>query len=402
MDRIELLKNQLASGKQGIVYKSNKNPLNKFRKKSTIDKELLDQIYFPYHRDLRDAVYKIMISNPEFKHYYQNDMSLDQIRELTVRQIKVLVKELGKFSSFKEVREDPRKFYSFLEAVTSFDQGLSVKFGVHSVLYYNCLKNLSTEQHKIYMERCVTFEDIGCFGLTEFGHGSNVRDIKTMATYDEAHKEFVLHSPNYESYKWWIGGAGKTSNMSCIFAQLYVKGVCHGVHIFLVPIRNKKTNLAYPGVILGDCGPKVGNENIDNGFIGFINYRVPRAALLDRYSQVSEEGIFSSSITNPDVRFATCLGALEEGRITITGGSHVLLRNCIVVAGRYAALRKQFGREDNEEYSILNYPTTQIRLIPALADHFAYRMAGGDLVNRWLECVVRKYFKFIFLINLLN
>jgi acyl-CoA oxidase len=388
MNRIELLKNQLASGKQGIVYKTNKNPLNKWKKKSTIDKDLLDSIYFPHHRELRDAVYKIIINNPEFKHYYQHDMTIDEIRLLTVKQIKVLVRELGKFSSFKEVREDPMKFYAFMEVVTGYDQGLGVKFGVHSVLYYNCLKNLSTEHHKIYMEKCVTFEDIGCFGLTEFGHGSNVRDIRTIATYDEVHKEFVLHSPSYDAYKWWIGGAGKTANMSCIFAQLYVKGVCHGVHIFLVPIRNKKTNLAYSGVILGDCGPKVGNENIDNGFIGFINYRVPRGALLNRYSEVSEDGIFSSSITSPDVRFATCLGALEEGRITIASGSQLLLKKSLVVAGRYAALRKQFGREDNEEYSILNYPTTQVRILPALAEHFAFRFAGMDLVNRWLECVV--------------
>jgi acyl-CoA oxidase len=157
-----------------------------------------------------------------------------------------------------------------------------------------------------------------------------VRDIKTTATYDEAHKEFILHSPSYEAYKWWIGGAGKSSNMSCIFAQLYVKGVCHGVHAFLVPIRNKKTQTALPGVLLGDCGPKVGVDNIDNGFIGFSNYRVPKDALLDRFSQVSEDGIFSSPITNPDVRFATALGALEEGRITIASGSQVKLSNFLL------------------------------------------------------------------------
>lgn len=91
----------------------------------------------------------------------------------------------------------------------------------------------------------------------------------------------------------------------------------------MVSLRDKITHTPYPGVTIGDCGPKVGNEVIDNGFIGFNNYRIPLEALLDRYSKVSEDGIFSSQITNPDTRFATVLGALEEGRITIATGSQV-------------------------------------------------------------------------------
>ena len=237
--------------------------------------------------------------------------------------MKILVKEIKKVIPFKDLRNDIKKLAAFLEPITAFDLGLSVKFGVHSTLYYGCLKYLSTVKHLHYIERCVTFEDIGCFALTEFGHGSNVRDIKTTATYDVTNKEFIIHSPNYEAYKWWIGGASKTANMSTIFAQLYVKGISQGVHCFLVPLRKKSDNTTFPGVMCGDCGPKIGNECIDNGFIAFNNYRVPREALLDRYSQVSEDGVFSSQITSPDVRFATVLGALEEGRTTLTGGTQV-------------------------------------------------------------------------------
>jgi acyl-CoA oxidase len=113
--------------------------------------------------------------------------------------------------------------------------------------------------------------------------------------------------------------------MSCIFALLNVKGINQGVHCFLVNLRDKINHMPFPGVTLGDCGPKVGNETIDNGFIGFNNYRIPREALLDRYSKVSPDGNFSSPISNPDTRFATVLGALEEGRITIAGGSQVKL-----------------------------------------------------------------------------
>ena len=129
-------------------------------------------------------------------------MTMDEQRLHCNVQVKVLLRELKKtHGGFKEIRNDPKKFYTFLECVNSFDMGLSVKFGVHAVLYFNCLRNLGTATHQIYMERALNFEDIGCFALTEFGHGSNVRDIKLTATYDEVHKEFILNSPGNEALK---------------------------------------------------------------------------------------------------------------------------------------------------------------------------------------------------------
>lgn len=317
------------------------------------------------------------------------DMTLDQIRELCQRQIQILVKELNKTISFKELRQDPLKFYSFLDAISTFDAGLSVKIGVHAVLYYNSLIHLGTAKHQKYVERCLNYEDIGCFALTELSHGSNIREIQTTAIYDEVFKEFELNSPGYDSYKWWIGGAGKTANMTIVFAQLYVKKECFGVHSFIVGIRNKRDNMPFPGVTIGDAGPKIGNDNIDNGFIGFKNYRIPLESLLDKYSQVSQEGVFSTIIKNPDIRFATALGALEEGRITIALAGQNILRNGICIAARFSVLRKQFGSKDKEEYSIINYPLTQIRIIPAIADNFAFRIAGVTLGQRWIDITVR-------------
>jgi len=44
--------------------------------------------------------------------------------------------------------------------------------------------------------------------------------------------------------------------------------------------------------VLGDCGKKNGHEGIDNGFIIFDNYRIPRENLLNRFSNVTEDGQF--------------------------------------------------------------------------------------------------------------
>jgi acyl-CoA oxidase len=49
-----------------------------------------------------------------------------------------------------------------------------------------------------------------------------------------------------------------------------------------------------PGVILGDCGKKEGLEAIDNGFMIFNHVRIPRENLMNRFSEVDEQGVFSS------------------------------------------------------------------------------------------------------------
>jgi acyl-CoA oxidase len=54
--------------------------------------------------------------------------------------------------------------------------------------------------------------------LTELGHGSNVKGILTTAKYDQKSKEFVINTPCKEAMKFWIGGAGKTSNVCLCFA----------------------------------------------------------------------------------------------------------------------------------------------------------------------------------------
>ena len=109
----------------------------------------------------------------------------------------------------KEIRNDIKKMSVFLDAIAQFEPSISTKLVAHLVLYHNSLKNIGTSMHNIHIERALNFEDIGCFAMTEFGHGSNVKNIQTTATYDNNSKEFILHSPNIDSYKWWIGNKFK-------------------------------------------------------------------------------------------------------------------------------------------------------------------------------------------------
>lgn len=130
---------------------------------------------------------------------------------------------------------------------------------VHFGLYMKTLKNLGTQKHKKFIERAAKLEDLCCFCMTELAHGSNVQGIKTTATYDPATREFVLNTPRDQDMKFWIGNLAKTATHGVVFAQLYTKGKGQGVHPFVVELRNPKNHQPYPGILIGDCGAKIGH-----------------------------------------------------------------------------------------------------------------------------------------------
>ena len=67
-----------------------------------------------------------------------------------------------------------------------------------------------------------------------------------------------MKSPDNNAMKFWIGAAANIANISVIWAQLYIKDKCYGVHSFIVPLRDTTTHKLLPGVLVGDCGPKNG------------------------------------------------------------------------------------------------------------------------------------------------
>lgn len=45
---------------------------------------------------------------------------------------------------------------------------------------------LGTEtQRKEFLDKCYSYEIVGCYAQTEIGHGSDVQSLMTTATYDE-------------------------------------------------------------------------------------------------------------------------------------------------------------------------------------------------------------------------
>ncbi|ODU00762.1 MAG: acyl-CoA oxidase [Pseudonocardia sp. SCN 72-86] len=261
------------------------------------------------------------------------------------------------------------------------DLSLLVKAGVQWGLFGGAVQVLGTSRHHDeYLRAIMDGELLGCFAMTETGHGSDVQHLRTTATYDPATREFVIDTPEPGARKDYIGNAARDGRMAVVFAQLVTGGETHGVHAFLMPIRDD-AGAAMPGVTISDCGEKAGLNGVDNGRLVFDHVRVPREALLNRFADVAEDGTYSSSIENENRRFFTMLGTLVRGRISVAGGAGSAAQKALALAIRYGSTRRQFADPTTgEEVALLDYRAHQRKLLPALATTYALHLAQEDLV----------------------
>ncbi|MFG2392275.1 acyl-CoA dehydrogenase [Streptomyces lavendulae] len=270
------------------------------------------------------------------------------------------------------------------ETLAFGDLSVLVKVGVQFGLFGGAILHLGTRRHhEAHLPGLITGELMGCFAMTETGHGSNVQALGTVATYDSATGEFVITTPDDDARKDYIGNAARHAELAVVFAQLEVDGRSQGVHAFVVPLRTGGRTA--PGIRIEDDGRKMGLNGVDNGRIWFDGVRVPREALLDRFADVTPEGCYESAIDDPNRRFFTMLGTLVQGRVSVAGAGTSVAKVALTVATKYAARRRQFGAgQGSEEQVLLDYGLHQRRLLPLIARTYALH-AAQDVVRTQLH-----------------
>lgn len=345
----------------------------------------LQQVLDGEYPSLREEI-KLLLSQPEFS--YQYGLSRNEYREVVFNWVKKLANKGYGALSFPEEfggKGDMGAFIAVFETLGYHDLSLLTKFGVQFGLFGGSILNLGTQKHhEKYLHQVADLTIAGCFAMTETGHGSNVRDIKTIARYDSATDEFIINTPEISARKDYIGNAALHGQLATVFAQLEINGKQYGVHAFLVPIRSASGSLM-PGVHVEDNGEKMGLNGVDNGRIQFKDVRIPRENLLDRYAQISSQGEYSSSITSPSQRFFTMLGTLVGGRISIAAAALSAAKSALTIAVRYAYQRRQFGPPGNCEVKLIDYPSHQKRLIPRLAKTYAIHFALQKLIGLYSQ-----------------
>jgi acyl-CoA oxidase len=352
------------------------------RKTATFDPKILQLLLDGVYAEVRNSV-KQLVCQPDFRYYDGNDVAIYR-KQILAWTKRLAATGIGRIFMPRSVggEQNLSKFIAAFETLAFHDISLVIKVGVQFGLFAGSIQRLGTQyHHEKYLPDAASGTLIGCFAMTEIGHGSNVQGLETTAVYQRTSDDFIIHSPSYTAGKNYIGNAAEDGRLAVVFAQLEVNSQKHGVHAFLVPIRGENGEPA-PGVAFEDNGLKMGLNGVDNGRIWFNHVKVPRVEMLNRFADITADGQYCSDIQSQAARFFTMIGTLVSGRISIASTANSAAKSALAIATRYAARRRQFGSPKAEkETLLLDYPAHQRRLCPLIAKTFALDFALKYLVE---------------------
>ncbi|KAF8882820.1 acyl-CoA oxidase [Infundibulicybe gibba] len=221
---------------------------------------------------------------------------------------------------------------------------------------------------------------LGCYLQTELGHGTNVSQLETLATYIPETQEFEIHSPTLTSSKWWIGALGKTSTHGVVQAKLILGGKDMGPHLFFVQLRDMNSHEVLPGITLGDIGLSkalAGFSPTDNGFARFDHVRIPKFQMLSKFAQVTDNGQY---VQPPHAKLS--YGGMLYIRASMVSGAGWTIARGATISIRYATVRRQGEKgADGLERQTISYPSLYYRLLPILSHAYVFIQLGKSLIK---------------------
>lgn len=312
----------------------------------------------------------------------------EEFREIVLNQVKFLAEKGYGALAYPEAYGGAGNMegYAYMfENMMYVDGSLTIKFGVQFGLFGGSIQKLGTKKHHdAHLNETGAAKLLGCFAMTETGHGSNVRGIKTTATYNKNTDSIIIHTPGKNDNKEYIGNA-LHSKMASVFAQLIVDGKNEGVHAILVPLRDEN-HKELPGVTVEDNGYKLGLNGVDNGKIWFNQVSVARENLLNKYGDIKSDGSYHSDIKNPNKRFFTMLGTLVGGRICVARAGLGGAKMALAVAIKHALKRRQFNDSIKvQEDLLIDYPSHQLRLTPLVASAYVYDVTLAKMMEIYCD-----------------
>ena len=244
----------------------------------------------------------------------------------------------GDYTTYVLAAEELGRADSSIRGIVSVSAGL---FGS------SVLRHGTEEQKRRWLPGIATGRLLGCFGLTEPGHGSDAGNLTTRAVLDgdgwviDGEKIFITN--------------GTWADVALVFARTDGPGA-RGVSAFLVPTDT-------PGFGRTEVKGKLGLRGQATAALSFEGVRVPADALLGERG----EG------------FKIAMKTLDKGRVTIAASCVGIVQGCLEEVVAYTTQREQFGKP------IASYQLVQDMIADISVDADAARLLtwrAADLMNR--------------------
>ena len=144
-------------------------------------KTIRNLIYREKYAEIIDKTFDVMINNRHvFKHMNMEDMSRAEIRK-NAAEMSAMMHKLRPVDPKCYLQNDIHSMTITAHAIYFFDPGFSVKCDITFFLFAKTLYYFASQnpvQQEI-VRKAMNYEVIGCFGLTEMGHGSNAKGVTT-------------------------------------------------------------------------------------------------------------------------------------------------------------------------------------------------------------------------------
>lgn len=243
-----------------------------------------------------------------------------------------------------------------VEEISRGSGGLGTVVAAHTSLAGGMLYDFGDDdQRDEYLVPLAQGDEIGAFGLSEAGAGSDVPSMVTTAERDG--DDYVI-----DGEKLWISN-GSVADTVVVFAKTDEEAGKRGISSFVV--RPEKDD----GFMVEGTEDKLGDKGCPTAELRFDGLRVPESRLL------GDEGD----------GLVQALKTLNKGRITIAARSVGIARAALDAAFEYAGEREQFGQPISEFQAIahkLADMDTKVSAAEMLMHKAADRkMRGEDFVK---------------------